>query len=128
MEHRHYFKRNTVYKIEEDTVSIVDVHNGNEVTALDPWMGLVISLADGQHSIDQLIQHMTGQYPDGAPDNLVETIESIITRLIETDAIELTARPSLLPYYLRLPLDEQDPKQATKVMIKDGFIGTATEK
>ncbi|NQY26651.1 MAG: hypothetical protein HRT92_05680 [Piscirickettsiaceae bacterium] len=122
MEHNHYFKRNTVYKIEEDTVSIVDVQDSNTVTALDPWMGMIVSLADGQHSIGQLIQHMTEQYPDSAPENLVETIESVITRLTETEAIELTARPSLLPYYLRLPLDEQDPKEATKMMISDGFI------
>lgn len=124
MDHSHYFKRNAVYKVEEDTISLVDVQNGNTITAIDPWMGMVVSLADGQHSIDQLIQHMTAQYSDNAPDNLIETIESVITRLIESDAIELTARPSLLPYYLRLPLDEQDPKQATKVMIEDGFIGT----
>ena len=127
MDYSHYFKRNTVYKVEQDTVSIVDVNNGNTVTALDPWMGMVVTLADGQHSIDQLIAHMTGQYSEGAPDNLAETIESVITRLTDSDAIEITVRPSILPYYLRLPLDEQDPKEATKMMISDGFIQTANK-
>ncbi len=127
MDYSHYFKRNTVYKVEQDTVSIVDVNNGNTVTALDPWMGMVVTLADGQHSIDQLIAHMTGQYPEGAPDNLAETIESVITRLTDSEAIEITVRPSILPYYLRLPLDEQDPKEATKMMISDGFIQTANK-
>ena len=122
MEHVHYFKRNTVYKVEGESISVVNVQENNALTPLDPWMAMVVSLADGQHTIDQLIQHMTGLYPDGAPDNLVETIESVVSRLTESEVIELTARPSLLPYYLRIPIDEQDPKQATEMMINDGFI------
>jgi hypothetical protein len=122
LDHAHYFKRNTVYKIEEDAISVVDVHENNTITPLDPWMGTVVSLADGQHTIAQLIQHMANQYPNGAPDNLVETIESVIKRLTDTDVVELTLRPSILPYYLRLPMDEQDPKKATEMMVNDGFL------
>ena len=122
MDHAHYFKRNAVYKVEEDAISVVDVHENNTITPLDPWMGAVLSLADGQHTIAQLIQHMTAQYPNGAPENLTETLESIIDRLTDTDVIELTLRPSILPYYLRIPMDEQDPKKATEMMINDGFL------
>ena len=124
--HAHYFKRNAVYKIEEDTVSIVDVQDSNTVTQLDPWMARVVLLADGQHTIAQLIQHLAAQYADTVPDALIETIESVITRLSENEVIELTSRPSLLPYYLRLPIGEQDPKEATKLMFADGFL-TSTE-
>jgi hypothetical protein len=122
LEHAHFFKRIAVYKVEGDDVSVVDVQANNVLTPLDPWMARVVLLADGQHTIAQLIQHMAGQYAEGAPENLVETVESVITRLTESDVVELTARPSLLPYYIRLPLDEQDPKEATKLMLKDGFI------
>lgn len=125
LEHAYYFKRNTVYKVDGDDISVVDVKDNNNLTALDPWMARIVLLADGQHTIDQLIQHMIAQYPDGAPSNLMETIESVITRLTESEVIELTMRPSLLPYYLRLPMDEQDPKQATEMMIRDGFISQA---
>ena len=125
MEHAYYFKRNTVYKVNGDEISVVDVKDSNSLTTLDPWMARIVLLADGQHTIDQLIEHMTTQYPDGAPENLIETIESVITRLTENEVIELTMRPSLLPYYLRLPIDEQDPKEATAMMIKDGFISQA---
>ncbi|NOQ81209.1 MAG: PqqD family peptide modification chaperone [Methylophaga sp.] len=125
MEHVHYFKRNMVYKVEGENVSIVNVKENNTVTTLDPWMARVVLLADGQHTIEQLLQHLTGQYPNGAPENLTETVESVINRLTESDVIELTARPTLLPYYLRLPIDEQDPQQATKQMISDGFIKQA---
>jgi len=122
LEHAHYFKRIAVYKVEGEDVSVVDVQANNVLTPLDPWMARVVLLADGQHTIAQLIQHMAGQYAEAAPENLVDTVESVITRLTESDVVELTARPSLLPYYIRLPLDEQDPKEATKLMLKDGFI------
>jgi len=122
MNRKHYFKRNTVYKVEANTISVVDVHEDNTVTPLDPWMGVVLSLADGQHTVAELIQHMAAQYSDGAPDNLADTLESVIKRLTDTDVIELTLRPSILPYYLRIPMDDQDPKQATEMMINDGFL------
>ncbi|HEA25627.1 MAG TPA: PqqD family peptide modification chaperone [Ectothiorhodospiraceae bacterium] len=128
MDHAHYFKRTAVYKVEENEISVVDVHENNTITPLDPWMGAVVSLADGQHTIAQLIQHMSAQYPDGAPEKLTETLESVIDRLTETDVIELTLRPSILPYYLRLPMNEQDPKQATEMMINDGFLKPPTEQ
>lgn len=122
MDHNHYFKRNAVYKVEEDAISVVDVHENNTITPLDPWMGAVVSLADGQHTIAQLIQHMTAQYPGDAPENLTQTLESVIDRLTETDVVELTLRPSILPYYLLIPMDQQDPKKATEMMTNDGFL------
>ena len=120
--HDYYFKRSTVYKIEGDTTSVVDVQDNNAVTPLDPWMARVVLLADGQHTIEQFIHYMTGFYADGAPENLGETIDSVISRLTESNVIELTVRPSILPYYLRIPIDEQEPEKATKMMIADGFI------
>ena len=122
MDHAHYFKRNTVYKVEGDIVSLVDVHDNNTVTPLDPWMGTVVALADGQHTVGQLIQHMAGQYPNGAPDNLAETIESVIKRLSETDVVTLMPEPTTLPYYLNMPMDDQNPKTATELMVNDGFL------
>ena len=80
MEHAHYFKRNMVYKVEGENVSIVNVKENNTVTTLDPWMARVVLLADGQHTIEQLLQHLTGQYPDGAPENLTETVESVLNQ------------------------------------------------
>ncbi|MDQ7072986.1 MAG: hypothetical protein Q9N32_05225 [Gammaproteobacteria bacterium] len=125
MDHSYYFKRNTVYKVDGDDVAVVDVKQNNALTALDPWMARIVLLADGQHTIDQLIQYMASHYPDGAPENLVELIDSVVSRLTDNKVIELTMRPTLLPYYLRIPLDEQDPKKATEMMISDGFIEQA---
>jgi len=122
LEHSLYFKRNAVFKIEGETRSLVDVQNNNVLTPLDPWMAIVVSLADGQHTIEQFVQHLAGQYPNGAPENLKETVESVISRLTDDDVIQLTAQPTVLPYYLRMPIDEQDTKQATELMLQDGFI------
>lgn len=122
MNHDHYFKRTTVYKVEGDTVSLVDVHDNNTITPLDPWMGTVVALADGQHTIAQMLHHLAGQYPNGAPDNLVATIESVIQRLTDSTVLELTPAPATLPYYLSMPLDAQDLKLATELMINDGFL------
>lgn len=122
MDHTHYFKRNTVYKVEGDTISLVDVHDNNTITPLDPWMGAVIALADGQHTIRQLMEYMAGQYPNDVPDNLAETIESVIKRLTDTEVLELTPQPTTLPYYLSMPMDDQKPKIATEMMINDGFL------
>jgi hypothetical protein len=122
LDHSHYFTRTTVYKVEGDTVSVVDVHDNNTITPLDPWMGNVIALADGQHTVTQLIQHMAGQYPNGAPENLTDTIESVIKRLTDSGVLKLTLIPEALPYYLSMPLDVQDPKVATEMMINDGFL------
>ncbi len=122
LEHSYFFKRNTVYRVDGDDIAIVDVKQNNALTPLDSWMATIVLLADGQHTINQLIQHLTSQYSEGAPENLIETVESVITRLTESDVIELTMRPTLLPYYLRIAMDEQDPKKATQMMIKDGFI------
>lgn len=122
MNHAHYFSRTTVYRIAGDTVSLIDVHEQNAVTPLDPWMGTVIALADGQHTVAQLLHHMAGQYPNGAPANLGATLESVLQRLGESGALKLTEEPLTLPYYLAMPLDEQEPKLATELMINDGFL------
>lgn len=122
MSHDKYFKRCTVYRMENDGISIIDVHDNNSVTPLDSWMGVVVALADGQHTVAQLLQHMRGQYQNGAPENLVETIDSVVQRLVDAGAIALSDTPAELPYYLSKPIDEQDPKLATELMVNDGFL------
>jgi hypothetical protein len=122
LNHSHYFSRTTVYRVAGDTVSLIDVHDNNAVTPLDPWMGAVIALADGQHTVAQLMQHMAGQYPNGAPANLAETIGSVIQRLSDSGALKLTPEAVTLPYYLAMPLDAQEPKLATELMVNDGFL------
>lgn len=122
MEKDKYFFRAVIYAVKKNKVLLVDAKNPKESTALDEWLGRVVALADGQHTIQELIDYLASQYPGGAPKNLANTVESVIKRLQETHVIHLSDEPVDLPYYLALPANEQDVEKARKLIEKDGFI------
>jgi len=117
-----YFFRAVIYAIQKDKILLVDMKNPKASAPLDPWLGRVVALADGQHTIQELIDFLASQYPGGAPENLADTIESVIKRLQETHVIHFSDEPVELPYYLALPANEQDPEKAKALIEKDGFI------
>ncbi len=117
-----YFFRAVIYALQKNKVLLVDAKNPKSSTPLDAWLGRVVALADGQHTIQQLIDYLESQYPDGAPENLADTVGSVIKRLIETHVIHLSDEPVELPYYLAMPANEQDPEKAKTLIEKDGFI------
>ncbi len=117
-----YFFRAVIYAIHNDKVLLVDVKNPKESTPLDPWLGRVVALADGQHTIQELMDFLASQYPNGAPENLADTVESVVKRLQETHVIHLSDEPVELPYYLAIPANEQDSERASALIEKDGFI------
>jgi len=117
-----YFYRTQVYKREDDKVLLIDKEKLDEAIPLDPWLGLVVSLADGQHTIEQLLDYLGHQYQDTPPDKLKETIESVLGRLLESRAIALSDAPCRLPYYLAVPQEEQNPVAAMEMMVQDGFL------
>ena len=117
-----YFFRAVIYAIQKDKVLLVDMKNPKASTPLDAWLGRVVALADGQHTVQELIDYLGSQYPAGPPANLGETIESVVKRLKETHVIHLSDEPVELPYYLATPANEQDPEKAKELIEKDGFI------
>jgi len=119
-----YFFRAVIYAIHKDKVLLVDMKNPKASTSLDAWLGRVVALADGQHTIQELIDFLASQYPGGAPENLADTVGSVIKRLEETHVIHLSDEPVDLPYYLAIPANEQDPEKAKTLIEKDGFIAT----
>lgn len=122
MDKSSYFYRTLVYKKEDDKILLIDKEKLDKTIPLDPWLGLVVSLADGQHTIEQLTEHIKNQYKDAPPINLKETVESVLERLIESKAIALSDSPYKLPYYLAVPQEEQNPAAAIEMMIQDGFL------
>ncbi len=122
MEKDKYFFRAVIYALHKDKVLLVDMKNPKASTPLDPWLGRVVALADGQHTIQELIDYLGSQYPAGPPDSLADTVESVVKRLQETHVIHFSDEPVELPYYLALPANEQDPEQAQALIEKDGFI------
>ncbi len=100
---------------------MVNIHNPTHTTDIEDWLGIVVSLADGQHTLQQLIDYMTVQYPASVPTELVKTIESVIDRLIEGKMIQLTDESVELPYYLSDPIEKLDLEKAREAMHEDGY-------
>ncbi len=123
MDKSQYFYRIAFFSMQEDKVSLLDANDLSAKTPpLDPWLGVVVSLADGQHTIQQLIEHMAGQYGGAPPQELERTIESVIERLTETEVIKLAEQAVILPPYLLLPAEKLDMEKARQLMIDDGYF------
>ncbi|PCJ27857.1 MAG: hypothetical protein COA97_02675 [Flavobacteriales bacterium] len=120
MDTKQYFYRNVIFSKQGKTISIVDIHNPkNDKEELDPWLGMVLQLADGQHTIEQLLQFMATQYNGSPPQNLKQTVESVVERMAQNRIIMLTEKPTELPYYLSMPYELLDIEKAKKELTKD---------
>ncbi len=118
---RRFFARTMVYARHEDKVLLVDMHDGSTTAPLDEWLGKVLLLADGSHTVLELVAYITGYYRGNPPENLEATLLSVIERLHEANAIAFSDTPLKLPYYLALPADKQDPTKARQLMLEDSF-------
>ncbi len=121
MEKEKYFSRILAFTRHEGEIALVDKFDPAKTIPLEPWLGTVISLADGQHSILELIDYLRGQYGPNVPTELERTIESVIERLIKSQALMLSDVPYELPYHLSRPLEELDPDKAKLSMADSGY-------
>lgn len=121
MDRTQFISRCVVFSKQGDKVSLIDLHNPDATAhTYEPWLGLVVSLADGQHTIAELIEYLSGHYREGSPEQLGETIESAVERLAETGTIRLTGDSVQLPYYLSEPAERLDVPRALHLMVEDG--------
>ncbi len=119
MDSSQYFYRNVMFSKKGKTISLVDIdHPENPGEALEPWFGMVLQLADGKHSIADLFNFLSGQYTNGAPSNLKQTIDSVVERMADSKFIVLTEKPTELPYYLSAPIEFLDLQKAKELLIK----------
>jgi hypothetical protein len=115
-----YFYRNVIFSRTGNQISLIDIYNpDNEKQDLEPWFGIVLQLADGQHTIDELFSLLSNKYKGAPPANLKETIHSIVDRLAKADFIVLTEEKTELPYYLSMPYEHLDIEKAKKLLIED---------
>ena len=120
MDPKQYFYRNVIFSKQGKTIAIIDLLNpDNEKEELDPWFGMVLQLADGQHTLEQLYQFMASQYNGNPPHNLNETLDSIISRMVEAKFIMLTDIVTKLPYYMSMPYEMLDIEKAKKELEND---------
>lgn len=115
-----YFYRTVIFTRKAGIVALADINNPQESTKLEEWFGVVISLADGKHSLQELIDFMAKQYPQ-KPERLEDTIESVIERLVESKMLKLSENTVELPYYLAAPIEQLDIKKAQKLIKEDGY-------
>jgi len=89
MNNSQYFYRTAIFTRKDNQVALADINRPDNTSPLEDWMGIVVSLADGKHSIQELIDYMAGRYQQ-APDNLEKTLHSVIERLQEGRIIQLS--------------------------------------
>ena len=116
MELSNYFYRTLVYSDVKGQVSVFEKLPPHSLIPLEPWLGLVIQLADGQHTLQELIDYVASRYQGDVPENYQKTMGSVIERLIESGAIALSETPRTLPYHLSMPKEHQDPQMAERSM------------
>jgi len=116
-----YFVRTVVYTRRGPEVLLVDMHDASTTEPLEPWLGRVYLLADGSHTVQELIDFVGRQYGGAPPANLGTTIDSVIDRLHRSKLIAFSEQPVQVPYYLSRPAEQQDPEMANRLMAEDGF-------
>ncbi len=116
-----YFSRAVLYAKRAGKVCLFDLHDASLSQPLDPWFGKVFLLADGSHTVDELIGFVSRLYQGPQPESLERTIDSVVERLFSSDLIRFTDEPTKLPYYLDLPADEQDSTKTRALIEADGF-------
>lgn len=121
MDKQQFFYRCVAFTRSNNKIALADIYNLNQTSELEDWMGTVISLADGLHTIQELIDYLGNHY-DNPPENLVATLESVFERLIEGEMIKLHPTKVTLPYYLASPVEELDIEKAKELMVKDGYV------
>ncbi|MFT7373247.1 MAG: hypothetical protein ACI9T9_001947 [Oleiphilaceae bacterium] len=122
MDNTQFFSRLVTFTRKDQQVGLADINHPDKVSPLGDWLGIVISLADGHHTIQEMINFMARQYnQQQAPETLEKTLHSVIERLLEENVILLSNRITALPYYLSMPIEELDIEKAKTLMIEDNY-------
>ncbi|WP_299797819.1 hypothetical protein [uncultured Shewanella sp.] len=120
MDNTQYFYRTAIFTRKDNQVSLVDIDKPEDTTPMEDWMAVVVSLADGRHTVSELIEYMRAQYRT-APRELEDTLHSVLERLQEGKIVQLSDQPVELPYYLAEPLESLDIEKAKKLIREDGY-------
>jgi len=121
LEKSQFFYRTVVFTRKAGKIALVDIYEPEKTTEVEEWLGIVLSLADGRHTLQQLIDFMSKQYPQ-TPARLEDTLESVIERLLEGKMIKLSDAGVELPYYLAAPIEQLDIEKARKLIKEDGYV------
>ena len=102
-----YFSRAARYH-ELDGQIVTIAPNSPRVITMDPWPQLVFEMADGEHTVKELERHLSAQYDDGPPKDLIEQVHAIVRDLEQQGLVRLHPQPSVLPPELANPIQPED--------------------
>jgi len=122
MDNAQYFYRSAVFTRKNGMIALADINQPDSITPLDEWLGIVVSLADGKHTIQELIDYLRMHYKyEDVPENLEDTLHSVIDRLKDGNIIQLSEKEVDLPYYLASPIEELDIEKAKSLISADRY-------
>ena len=116
-----YFIRNVTFSMLKEQV-VLHERDRPQMTTVDEWPQLVFLSADGEHTVAEFIAQVGRQYSGGAPKGLSEQTRQVIRDLATHGYVAVLSKPKKLPYYLSMPMEQQDPVRSKQLMEADGFI------
>lgn len=116
-----YFARRLTWDLIDGQVVVID-NRSPRVLTLDPSFVLIFGAADGRRTGEQFVRELEAAYPSGAPSWLAKQIYQAMARMEAEGLIRFEDRPIQLPYYLSMPVSQQDKDRALGEMKKDGYI------
>ena len=119
-----YFCRTARYALVGETLRVLNSDHNPSVIPLTPWEARVYELANGEKTVNELVNGIADQYGpfQAVPANLDKVLLDILERFIKDYRIvELHETPMSLPYYLSLPIHKQDEVRANTLMRRDRF-------
>lgn len=116
-----YFIRNTRYTVLKERLVLIERERAGMVT-VDEWPQLVYMSADGQHTVGEFIAALGKHYSTGMPRGFDGQTRRVVHDMVSLGYIALIQAKKSLPYYLSMPIEQQDKERAKVLMEADGFI------
>jgi hypothetical protein len=116
-----YFARCLRYDLVNGDILITDNRSPRVIT-LDPSLVLIFGAADGQRTAQQFISELQAAFPPPAPPSVARQTYQLMAKMEEESLIRFADQKTQLPYYLSMPISQQDKEKALVEMRKDGFI------
>ncbi|MCA9031866.1 MAG: hypothetical protein KDA66_13715 [Planctomycetaceae bacterium] len=119
-----YFSRTACWHKLEDRLVVHDSSSplAPRMITMEPWYEVAFMAADGEHTIDDFVNHMSAQYEGGEPDGLRQQIHEIVSTLIDEGILRIHDESQPLPAYYAEEYFEQDAEVRTQQMQADGLI------
>jgi hypothetical protein len=116
-----YLSRNVTFRMMGEKVVLIENRRPGVVT-MDEWPQLIFTRANGEVTVGQIIDELRPHFPKGMPQELPIQIKRLVGEMEQAGFISLHSKKRRLPYYLSMPMEQQDLQRSKSEMKADGFI------